>query len=183
MIGYTWSIESWGGWQAMMNGYRRAMAALGGPKLGIFAQAGDPKDYQAFRYGFTSALMDDAYYQFNSLSSYAGDFPWFDEYNYQHKLGAAISPSATTAWQNGVYRRDFANGIALVNPKGNGTKTVTLEAEYTRISGTQAPAINSGQTVRTLTLQDRDGIILLRNQPLPAPPAAVPAPPADVTVH
>jgi hypothetical protein len=177
MIGQTWSIEAWGGWHTMMNGYRQAMAALSGPKLGIFAQAGDPSDYQSFRYGFTSALMDDGYYQFNSINSYGGDFPWFDEYNYQHKLGAAISSPPTKAWQNGVYRRDFENGIALVNPKGNGTQTVTLETNYTRISGTQAPSVNSGQTVVTLTLKDRDGIILLRKQ------SVVPAAPVGVTVH
>ena len=182
MIGYSWSIETWGGWQTMMNGYRNAMAALSGPQLGIFAQVGNPTDYQSFRYGFASALMGDAFYTFNSSAAY-GDFPWFDEYNYQHKFGAAVSSQPTTAWQHGVYRRDFENGIALVNPKGNGPQTVTLEANYTRITGTQASSINSGQTVRTLTLQDRDGIILLRNQPLPAQPAAVPAPPAEVTVH
>jgi len=182
MIGYSWSIETWGGWHTMMSGYRQAMAALGGPQIGIFAQVGSPTDYQSFRYGFASAMMGNAFYTFNSSSNY-GDFPWFDEYNYQHKFGAAISSTPTTAWQNGVYRRDFENGIALVNPKGNGTQTVTLEANYTRITGTQAPSINSGQTVRTLTLQERDGIILLRNQPLPAPPAAVPAPPAEVTVQ
>jgi hypothetical protein len=183
MIGYSWSIETWGGWHSMMNGYHQAMAALGGPKLGIFCQVGDPTDYQSFRYGFTSTLMDDGYYAFNSMAGKNGDFPWFDEYNYQHKLGAAISSPSTTAWQNGVYRRDFANGIALVNPKGNGTQTVTLETNYKRITGTQAPSVNSGQTVLTLRLQDRDGIILLRNQPLPAPPATVPAPPAEVTVQ
>ena len=182
MIGYSWSVETWGGWQTMMNGYRNAMAALSGPQLGIFAQVGNPTDYQSFRYGFASALMGDAFYTFNSSAAY-GDFPWFDEYNYQHKFGAAVSSQPTTAWQHGVYRRDFENGIALVNPKGNGPQTVTLEANYTRITGTQASSINSGQTVRTLTLQDRDGIILLRNQPLPAQPAAVPAPPAEVTVH
>ncbi len=182
MIGYSWSIETWGGCQTMMSGYRQGRAALRGAQIGIFAQVGSPTDYQSFRYGFASALMDNAFYTFNSSSAY-GDFPWFDEYNYQHKLGAAISSPRTSAWQNGVYRRDFENGIALVNPKGNGTQTVTLEANYIRITGTQAPSINSGQTVRTLTLQDRDGIILLRNQPLPAPPAAVPAPPVEVTVH
>ena len=185
MIGYTWSIETWGGWQTMMKGYRQAMAALGGPKLGIFEQVGEPTDYQSFRYGFTSTLMDDGYYAFqtNTNAGEGGSFPWFDEYSYQHKFGAAISSPPTTAWQHGVYRRDYENGIALVNPKGNGTQTVTLEANYTRITGTQAPSINSGQTVRTLTLQDRDGIILLRTQPLPSQPAAVPAPPAQVTVH
>jgi hypothetical protein len=183
MIGYSWSIETWGGWHAMMTGYRQGMAALSGPKIGIFAQVGNPTDYQSFRYGFASALMGDAFYTFNALPGSYGDWPWFDEYSYQHKFGAAVSSPSTTAWQHGVYRRDFENGIALINPKGNGTQTVTLEANYTRITGSQAPSINSGQTVRTLTLQDRDGIILLRNQPLPAPPAAVPAPPAEVTVQ
>src|ERR1022692_289386 len=182
MIGYSWSIESWGGWQTMMSGYRKAMAALGGAQIGIFAQVGSPTDYQSFRYGFASALMGNAFYTFNSSANYV-DCPWFDEYSYQHKFGAAVSSQPATAWQNGVYRRDFENGIALVNPKGNGTQTVTLEANYIRITGTQAPSINSGQTVRTLTLHDRDGIILLRNQPLLPPPAAVPAPPAEVTVQ
>lgn len=181
MIGHSWSIETWGGWHAMMKGYRQVMAALGGPKLAIFAQVGDPTDYQAFRYGFTSTLMDDGYYSFNSINADSAGFPMFDEYNYQHKLGAAISSPPTTAWQNGVYRRDFTNGIALVNPKGNGAQTVTLEANYTRITGTQAPSVNSGQTTRTLTLQDRDGIILMRNNPVTAP--VVPLPPSNVTLH
>jgi Hypothetical glycosyl hydrolase family 15 len=181
MIGETWSVEAWGGWQAMMTGYRQAMAALGGPKLGIFSQAGDPTDYQSFRYGFASTMMDDGYYQFSSTSNYNGSFPWFDEYNYQHQFGAAISSPPTTAWQNGVYRRDYTNGIALVNPKGNGVQTVTLEANYIHITGTQAPSINNGQTVRTLTLQDRDGVILLRTST--APPSAVPAPPSNVAVQ
>lgn len=182
MIGWNWSIETWGGWDAMMKGYRQAMAALGGPQIGIFAQVGSPTDYQSFRYGFASALMGDAFYTFNSISGQNGDWPWFDEYAYQHKFGAATSSPPTTAWQNGVYRRDFANGIALVNPKGNGPQTVTLEANYLRITGTQVPNVNSGQTVRTLTLQDRDGIILLRNQAAPAS-TAVPAPPSSIVVH
>ncbi len=181
MIGQTWSVETWAGWQNMMNGYHQAMAALGGPKLGIFSVEDDPTNYQSFRYGFASALMDNGYYQFNSITGNGADFFWFDEYNYQHQFGAATSPPQTTAWQNGVYRRDFANGIALVNPKGNGPQTVTLETNYTRITGTQAPSVNNGQTVRTLTLQDRDGIILLRNSASVTP--AVPSPPSKITVQ
>jgi hypothetical protein len=141
---------------------------------------GDPTDYQSFRYGFSSTLMDDGYYQFHSIAGSGGDWPWFDEYNYQHKFGAATSAPPTTAWQKGVYRRDFANGIALVNPKGNGAQTVTLEATYNRRSGTQAPSINNGQAVRTLTLQDRDGIILLRNG---TPSPVAPLPPSAISVH
>jgi hypothetical protein len=176
-IGEPWSVEEWGGWQAMMAWYRKSMSHLGEPKLGIFAQIGNPSDYQAFRYGLASCLLDDGYFTFNGSNHY-GDAPAFDEYN--AKLGNAVGGPSTSAWQNGVYRRDFENGIALVNPKGNGAKTITLEADFKRLSGSQAPSVNNGQTVRTLTLQDRDGIILLRTQ---AVTAVKPASPGGLTVQ
>jgi hypothetical protein len=88
----------------------------------------------------------------------------------------------TSAWQNGVYRRNFQNGIVLVNPKGNGTRTVTLETNYVKIRGTQAPSVNSGATVRTVTLKDRDGIILLRSGSAAAT-SAEPEVPADFAVN
>jgi hypothetical protein len=37
--------------------------------------------------------------------------------------------------------------------------------------GKQASSVNSGQSVTTLTLQDRDGIILLRTKPKSLPTA------------
>jgi hypothetical protein len=54
---------------------------------------------------------------------------------------------------------------------GNGPRTVTLETSYKRISGSQAPTVNNGQTMTTVTLQDRDGIILLRLHPTGVPKA------------
>jgi hypothetical protein len=159
LVGYSWSPETWGGWQEMMNEYRKAMGALAAPNLGMFAMIGSPTDYQTLRYGLASCLMDNGYFTFDSSSAYQ-DLPWFDEYN--ANLGVATSSPSVTAWQKGVYRRDFQNGIALVNPKGNGAQTVTLETNYTRINGSQAPGTNNGQTMNTVTLQDRDGIILLR---------------------
>jgi hypothetical protein len=89
-----------------------------------------------------------------------------------------MSGPVTTAWQSGVYRRDFEKGIVLVNPKGNGVRTVTLEADYVKLKGTQDPAVNNGQVVRTVTLQDRDGIFLMRVEK-----AAQPEVPLNFTVH
>lgn len=185
LIGLSWSVESWGGWRTMMSYVSKTMGALAEPKLLIFSQYGHPSDYQSFRYGFASCLMTDAYFQFNSLNSDGsennGSNPWFDEYAWQGQLGMATASQPTTAWQNGVYRRDFQSGIVLVNPKGNGARTVTLETDYVRLSSTcptcqnQAPAVNSGQTVKTLTLQDRDGILLLR--------VGAPKPPTNVSVR
>jgi Hypothetical glycosyl hydrolase family 15 len=178
VIGTSWSYETWGGWTEMMRAYRKWMAAFTAPKLGVFQQKGSATDYQGFRYGLTSCLMDDGYFAYTTTDAY-GDAPMFDEYN--AKLGASTTSPPRAAWQKGVYRRDFENGIALVNPKGNGAQTITLEADFKRLAGTQVPAVNSGQTVRTLTLQDRDGIILMRLQPVAAPKR--PAPPSGLTVH
>ncbi|MDP9064611.1 MAG: putative glycoside hydrolase family 15 protein [Pseudomonadota bacterium] len=179
LIGYSWSVETWSGWTQMMAAYRKIMGAIAAPKLAMFAQIGSPTDYQSVRYGLASCLMDDGYFTFNSTSGYS-DMPWFDEFN--AALGQSTSAPATTAWQKGVYRRDFANGIALVNPKGNGTQTVTLEADFRHLSGTQAPAINNGQTTRTVTLNDRDGILLLRTT-APATVTQKPNAPANVIVQ
>jgi hypothetical protein len=174
LIGYSWSPENWGGWKEMISEYRKAMGALAPPNLAMFAMIGSATDYQTFRYGFASCLMDNGYFTFNSSSAY-NDIPWFDEYN--ALLGTAITAPPTSAWQNGVYRRDYSNGIALVNPKGNGPQTVTLETNYKRIKGSQVPTTNNGQTMNTVTLQDRDGIILLRLQPV-----SVPMAPKDLTL-
>jgi hypothetical protein len=105
-----------------------------------------------------------------------GYVPVFDEYS--AKLGNALGAPVLVAWQNGVYRRDFENGIVLVNPKGNGMKTVTLETDFKHISGKQAPSVNSGQTARTVTLQDRDGIVLLR-----LAPKSKPQPPRNIVIN
>jgi hypothetical protein len=77
-----------------------------------------------------------------------------------------------------VWRRDFDNGIVLVNPKGNGPQTVSLGGSFVKIKGKQDPTTNDGQTVTTVTLKDRDGIVLLR-----ATPVTRPAAPQKVTIQ
>jgi hypothetical protein len=68
----------------------------------------------------------------------------------------------------GVWAREFDGGIAIANPKGNGTQTVTVadlggSSLWKRLLGTQAPIINNGLNVTSdITLNERDGIILLR---------------------
>ncbi len=168
-IGKSYSVEGWGGWQAMMTRYNTIMATFLEPKLGVFNQWGDATDYQSMRYGLASCLLNDGYYSFTDNAKPYYGVPWFDEFD--SKLGQSSSLPPTAAWQSGVWRRDFDNGIALVNPKGNGTKTVTLETAYVRLKGSQDPVTNNGQSVTTVTLKDRDGIILLRKNPVKRPAA------------
>jgi hypothetical protein len=172
VIGKDYSVEN-RGWSTMMAEYRKTMGAfVGTPGYAIFHMSGNPTDYKTFRYGLASCLMDNAYFAYNDIAKGYSTVPRFDEYNVD--LGAAISKPSTSAWQQGVYRRDFENGIALVNPKGNGAKTVTLEGDFIAIKGAQAPTVNSGKTLRTVSLGDRDGIILMRVTPAKRPAAPQP---------
>jgi hypothetical protein len=176
ILGASYSPETWANWTEMMRWYRKTMAAVAEPKLVAFHQQGSPTDYRALRYGLASCLLDNGYFAFSDAAKGYTGVVWFDEYDAD--LGKAVTPPATTAWQKGVYRRDFENGIALVNPKGNGPVEVTLEQDFRRLSGKQAPSVNSGEVARKVVLQDRDGIILKRLKPVAAPTA-----PKLVAVH
>lgn len=170
-LGNSWSPETWGGWAELMRFYRKTRDALGGPKMMIFNQEGSPTNYRDFRYGFATCLLDDGYYFFSP-----GNFNqivWFDEFDVD--LGRAISPPSTSAWQSGVYRRDYEKGIVLVNPKGNAAADLSLEADFRRIAGSQDPATNDGQVTRRVRLQERDGLVLLRTTGVarPNPPSGL----------
>jgi hypothetical protein len=169
IVGTSYAPEKWASWSEMMSWYRKTMAAIAPPKLVAFNQHGDKADYQALRYGLASCLLDDGYFSFTDKAQRYTGLVWFDEYD--AKLGQATQAPPTAAWQNGVYRRNFENGIALVNPRGNGPREVTLEEDFKRIAGKQAPAVNNGQVTRKVQLNDRDGIILLRLKPTPLPSA------------
>jgi hypothetical protein len=171
IIGKRHSAETFLPWSEVLVRYKKTMAAFGEPKLGMFSQSGSPTDYQGFRYGFATALLDDAYYAYHDESKGFSGVTWFDEFDV--KLGRATSAPPTAAWQNGVWRRDFDGGIALVNPKGNGAREVTLETDFRRIAGKQDRTVNNGQVVRKVKLRDRDGIVLLSNKRRPRSPAGV----------
>jgi hypothetical protein len=167
IIGPNYAPETWGGWAEMMRWYRKTMDAIAEPKLAMFHMVSSRTDYQGFRYGFASCLMDDGYFAFTDKDLGYTGLIWFDEYD--AKLGLAIDSPVTKPWQSGVYRREFEGGIALVNPKGNGAQDVTVESGFRRLAGQQAPSINDGTDAAKIHLQDRDGIILLR-KPRPMPP-------------
>ena len=159
LTGQSWSLETWGGWTQMMSRYLGVVANLAPPQVAVFSACGGATDYALLRYSLASALMGDGYFAYNGNGSYSSA-SWYDEFNVG--LGAALQPAVTAAWQNGVYRRDFQNGIVLVNPRGNGTQTVTLGGTFHKILGTQDPATNNGQTVTSVTLNAADGIVLTR---------------------
>ena len=117
-------------------------------------------DYQAMRFGLTSTLMNDGFFSYSELDRSYQSIPWFDEYDIH--LGKAVERPQRVPWQNGVYRREFENGVVLVNPNAQEV-TLNITEALVRFKGPQAPMINNGKSVdSTLTLPARDGIILLK---------------------
>lgn len=87
---------------------------------------------------------------------------WFDDVHFQQ--------GATN-----LYRRDFENGIVLVNPSDQ-SLTVPLGTPFRRLLGTVDPTANDGTTVSQVTVPPSDARFLLRTTVLPQdtiPPAAV----------
>jgi len=84
-------------------------------------------------------------------------------------LGMPTDAAWPAAMSNGLYARHFTNTasgkswLVLLNPKGNGTRTVPLGASYKKLTATssQATAVNDGTVVTSVTLVDRDGLILM----------------------
>jgi hypothetical protein len=164
-----------GGWPIMMKAYRKALSLASNPKIVIFHNQiadllhdnPDMGVYQANRYGLTSALMDNGYYAVMAPGQLR---PEFDEFfggkdHSVSKLGYLGQPRngpQTNPWSQGVYRREFDRGLVLVNPKGNGTRTVNVGSGWRRIDGGQDRNHNNGQNASSVTLKEQDGIILIR---------------------
>jgi hypothetical protein len=157
LMGLKWSIETWNGWEKAMERYRAVMTNTCAPHWVCFNAQGKSTDYQFFRYAYASCLLDDGYFCYTDRAIEYSSVVWFDEYDF--KLGSATTQPPRAAWKNKVWRRDFVNGITLVNPTED-TITITLEPGFHRLRGPQAPDVNNGEAVTKLTLSPKDGIIL-----------------------
>jgi hypothetical protein len=141
--------------------------------------AGSALEYQTLRYGLCTALMDDGYFAPGTISTYDyATLRWYDEYGDDSLtqvnvprgyLGFPLTTRPSTAtWAGGtfgIWSRQFTGGVAIVNPRGNGSQTVTtsmLPGVWHFLTGSQQPTINSGALFAGVTLGDGDGIILLR---------------------
>ena len=155
LVGASYSIENYAGWTAMMGLYKTAMLAQRSPGYTMFSQDGSATNYAGMRYGLCSCLLDNGYYYHSNNGSY-DTVELYDEFSFS--LGAptsgpnnltngTYSSGGITVYQNGVWRRDFANGIILVNPRGNGAQNVTLEVNAWHLRGTQDSTTNNAAEV------------------------------------
>ena len=87
------------------------------------------------------------YFQFDT-----GNIASMESAEFTAPLGAPAA--AYEKLDSNIYKRDFANGIVLVNPNED-TKEMTLEADYKTLSGTPI-------TGRKVTMTAHTGVILLK---------------------
>ena len=163
--------EGAGTWADSMKQYLAKLPALNqAPQTYLINAVYQPKDnrnfYAQMRFGLTSALLGDGYFSFDNGESGHNTTWWFDEYNVKLGLsqGSAVNllyPQTKTITA-GVWRRDFANGIVLVNSTRQIHYLSLPDGEFKRLRGWQDPAINTGQAIKELTLCPMSGIILLR---------------------
>lgn len=126
---------------------------------------GNQNDYQAVRFGLTSALLGGAYFGFDYGTESHAQLWNYDEYDAYlgEPKGEAedLLDTDNTTIEDSVWARDFVNGKVVVNSTGQ-TQTVSLDGEYEKLHGEQDPTTNNGAIVSRVTVPSDDGLILLR---------------------
>ncbi len=159
MMGKTWSLETWGGWDTMMARYRKALANTRAPNDVIFHACSQGAVNPALvRYGLASALMENGYFS-HTADNEAAPY-WADEFAAQIGTAAEAPPTAPTA--SGIWMRRYTQGVALVNPSTTRTLSIDIGDGYKHIAGKQDPTINNGQPQRVVSLPPRSGLLMVR---------------------
>jgi hypothetical protein len=135
--------------------------------------------------------MFDGYFSFSNRKGAYSVCLWFDEYSvdlqtgkagrntlWKGYLGSPLGPafnadkpseilketlmSNSDRAEKKVWRRDFKNGVVLVNP-GKSAQEISLNGRFKKISGTIDPAFNNGASLTRITLKGSEGVVLLRD--------------------
>lgn len=138
-------------------------------------QPGFQPNFRKMRFGLTTTLLNNGYFSYEMNTDGHGSLclMWFDEYDNAgggrgylgYPLGGAYQVESFRLTPNtiegDIWERDYENGIVLVNATSTPI-TISLEGTFRKIKGTQDPLVNDGSLVTQVTLQPKDGIILLR---------------------
>lgn len=177
-IGASWSFETTYGTTPTIQAYQAQMDFCTSPKkVIIHSYPANSSDFQTCRYGLGIALMDDGYYCISVANNYtANNQMWIDEFGGNPGtnigkgwLGQRNGSRPTAAAINGCWVADFSHGLVILNPKGNGSQTITpaqlnnyLHTAYTFsfFKGIQVPSLNTGAVMGSVTIQAGDAVLL-----------------------
>lgn len=156
----SFPVQNEGGWSKNLNDYQST-----GPYSIINSNtknSGDYDDSQTMRFGLVSALLGNGYFSFDYGDQNHGQLWWYEEYD--NSLGQAENQSfnlfdeRNDYFFDGSWRRDFENGIVLVNSTTQ-PNNIKLEVEYEKIRKEPSDRMN---IVNSVELSAQDGIILLK---------------------
>jgi len=161
--------EGDGSWQATMYQYLKRLPTLNRqPSIYVInantSNTGRSDDYKKMRFGLTSTLLGDGYFTFDFGDQKHEQLWWYDEYdvNLGHSDSSyfnLLDPNDKTI-KPGLWRRDFENGIALVNSTKDKQVFVFSKEQFEKINGTQDHKVNDGTKVNYVNLASNDGLIL-----------------------
>ncbi len=159
--------EAGGTWAGVMANYLHLPALVGYSPVFIIngntGDTGNDADYKKVRYDLASTLMGDGFFSYDFGESDHGELWHYDEEDAH--LGAPAGNAVNLLAPNdrrivgGVWRRDFQNGVVLVNATDK-PRTVSFGEELEKLRGAQAPDVNDGSIVTNVVLPAADGIIL-----------------------
>ncbi len=127
--------------------------------------SGKQDDYQSVRYSLTTTLLGDGFFSYDFGTTNHAVIWEYDEYD--AFLGKPKSTylnvfnSRQTAIDSGVWKREFEKGTVIVNAT-NQAQTIYLDSDFEKLHGSQDPITNDGSIISEITLEPKDGVILLR---------------------
>ncbi len=161
--------EAGGTWSGVMANYLRLQGRVGYPPVFVVNantnNSGENADFRKVRYSLGSTLLGVGFFSFDFGESDHGQLWRYDEEDARlgRPLAAAVNllPGARKGDAPGLWRRDFEQGVVLVNATAS-AKTVKFNGELERLHGSQAPDVNNGSLADSVTLPPSDGLILLK---------------------
>lgn len=160
--------ENGGTWSGSMKSYYRLTQYNRQPQLAIVnTYSRDRNNFQKMRFGLTSALLrDNGYFSYDYDNTSHGQLWWYDEYDI--KLGRPLYPAynvldrESDTFKPGLWRKDFENGLVLVNSTNQAQRYVFGFDEVQKINGTQDPTVNDGTKVNWVKIEPNDGMVLIK---------------------
>ncbi len=123
-------------------------------------------NYRQMRFGLTSTLLGDGFFSFDYGDRAHSQLWWYDEYSVL--LGQAHGQAYNLLDKNnsfikpGLWRRDFSNGIAVVNSTQQEQIYVFQKENFEKIDGQQDRRVNNGVKINWIKLGPQNGIVLLK---------------------
>lgn len=169
VVGPGSSFDRTYGTAATIQSYQTTMDFCSTDKLVVVhGEISSMTDYQTARYALAISLMD-AGFCCTCISGYkANGQLWLDEFggNPGTNIGKGwlnqpTGARPTSSAISGCWVRDFNHGTVILNPMGNGSKTITASQlnsylgtnySFKFFHGVQNPSLNSGASMSSVTL-------------------------------